>query len=262
MTDTDTPTGAAPEEEELTTDTEEVEGEPAEEEAEPKAEEGEEGKETAPHSLTDAEVESALQTPRGQQIILDQLRQMAQEAQSAAEAKETLGRAKQLIADQDYEGLGKEYAKLVARHDEASAQQAQEKEVADRAVEYLYRNVIPTIAEEGDFKKVLSAMTKEERWDIHPDNPRFAGVSDAQYLATYLNVISQKRVSVDVESKAQDLFNEWKTAEENKRLGNIVGGSGSVNTPAGKPGESTSGDARSLIRAGLAEDSPTSEEQE
>ena len=244
--------------------------EPEDSDEKPEAEEGaagevgaEEGKETAPRPMTEADVDAALQTPRGQQIVLATLRQMASKAQSAAEAKETLDRAKRLIADEDYEGLGKEYVKLLSRHEEVVAEQEAERKAADQAVEFFYRKVLPTLAEQGDHQKVLQAMTKEERWDIHPDNPRFVGASDEQYIATYLDAIAQRRMGLNVEAEATKKFNEWKTAEANKQVGDTVRG-GSVSTPPGKPGTATPNDARSLIRAGLSEEAiqPLAEEKE
>lgn len=243
-------------------ESEESEKESKTEEGEADKEEGEEGKETAPRPLTSAGLEAALQTPEGQRVLMARLNQFAREAQTVAEAKETLERARALVANKDFEGLGKEYVRLLAKHEKAVEEKRQQDETASKAVEFFYQNVLPTIAEKSDHKKVLAAMSQEERWAIHPDNPKFAGVSEAEYVAAYLDGINTKKGAVSVEDRAKKLFNEWKTAEQNKQTGNIVRGGSTVNTPAAKPGEATSNDHRALIRAGIQEALSGGEEEE
>lgn len=214
----------------------------SEEEESPTPEAGEE----APREPSAEDIERALQSPQGQQRILDHVKQMAAEAQSKQEAQETLKRASELLQKGDYEGLGKEYEGLLKAHAETVAQQKERTDKETFAVDYFYRRFLPGIAQHAGHREVLQAMTEEERREIHPDNPKFVGKSDEEYVAAYLKGIEAKRVSLSIEAEAKKLFEEWKKAQANEAVGaNVSAGAGT--TPGASPTKSLPNDARTLI---------------
>lgn len=235
-----------PEEEEETSEEEGEEEEPAEEVE--GAVEGvqAEAEAPAPITLTDEQKLQLLATdPALQQMVQREAERRIQTERQAAATKAEADRIKGLIDSEDFESLGKEYAESLKRGQvDHAAQQA----ASDR----LFGQVIPAAFSDPASKAAINAMTKEEAWDIHPNNPVNNRLTDDQYAAKFIQRVVGKR-----EALAEDRVRGKKAAAQVKADKNSADGvrlrGGAPDVPAGKAGTALQGSARDLLHSHFEE---------
>jgi hypothetical protein len=179
--------------------------------------------------------------PQAQALVRQQAQEWVNSQQSAAAAQKAQQEIDGLIEDEDWEELGKRWAKDTVTN-RAGKQQA------DAALQEAFGNVYQQIFALPE----LQNLTDEEKAKI--DASKFT--SDADYIPALLELVVEKRSGTDLESRVNDMLNEKLTALKNMADGknNASGGSG-PNVPSGSQGKSLEGkSSRELLTMGLSEE--------
>ena len=211
-----------------------------------------------PAEPTPEDVQRALQTPQGQQYLLESYRALTAQVKSEAEARAEQAELEGLIAKAeesgDYADIGK---KLTTRHREAARTTEARASVQGEVVAAFSNTVLPALMNDPEVREVLSKMTPEEKKAIDPNNPRFNAPDDFQWYAGYLpvfrSVIQNKAVELAVDAKAEAKFEALKQARANELTGQNAA-TGTPNLPAATPGSTPQGTASQLLAKGFEED--------
>jgi len=226
-------------------DEETPEEEEAKEEESPEVEKVEEGAQAdaeppAPPALSDADKLQLLATdPTLRQMVEREAERRIQAERQVAAQKAEEARVAKLVEEEDWETLGKEFV-------EARKRGAADAHLRQLASNTLFGEVLPAAVSDPASQAAIQSMSREEVWDLNPDNPINARLPDSQYFAKFVQAVSAKREAL-AEAKAKATKEKAKEkAAQNQADGQRLRGQ-TPDVPGGKAGESLQGSARSLL---------------